>query len=79
MPPESRVSPSTGGMNRGSDDDRGSSGGCCGYGIFFRQFDALVRKNALSKRRTKLQLVRIACVLGRSVQLFFPVGCVVHQ
>lgn len=29
-----------------------------GCGIFWRQFSALVRKNALTKRRSKLQLVR---------------------
>ena len=41
------------------DGDVGGGGGCCGCGgQFCRQFCALVRKNALTKRRAKCQLVR---------------------
>lgn len=57
MASDSRVAQTT--MQRGGldddDDITGQSGGGCSS--FFRQFSALVRKNFLTKRRSKCQLV----------------------
>lgn len=57
MPAESRVSPTP---DRGMKDDGDGEG--CGCGQFCRQFSALVRKNALTKRRAPCQLVRESCL-----------------
>lgn len=56
-----RVSPSAG----DGDTDHAAS--------FFRQFGALVRKNFLSKRRAKLQLVRQSFALSLSYVHVFGV------
>lgn len=63
MSTESRVSPAT--VSGMKDDEAAGSGGCT---QFCRQFFALVRKNILTKRRSKFQLVSkrllsfLACV-----------------